>query len=172
MSLGRRSIAEMVGTFWLVLGGCGSAVLAAAFPGLGIGFAGVSLAFGLTVLTMAYALGHISGGALQSRRLRRPVAAEAASPAVTSAPTSRRRCSGASLAAGVLYADRHRQRRASARRAASPPTATARIRRAATRWRRLSCELVLTCVFLLVIMGATDSNARPRASPRSRSALR
>jgi aquaporin Z len=53
--------AEFIGTFWLVLGGCGSAVLAAAFPGLGIGFVGVSLAFGLTVLTMAYAIGHISG---------------------------------------------------------------------------------------------------------------
>jgi aquaporin Z len=53
--------AEFFGTFWLVLGGCGSAVLAAGFPGLGIGFAGVSLAFGLTVLTMAYAIGHISG---------------------------------------------------------------------------------------------------------------
>src|ERR1044071_6022652 len=54
--------AEFIGTFWLVLGGCGSAVLAAAFPELGIGFAGVALAFGLTVLTGAYALGHISGG--------------------------------------------------------------------------------------------------------------
>src|SRR5690606_23037432 len=53
--------AEFVGTFWLVLGGCGSAVLAAAFPELGIGFVGVALAFGLTVLTMAYAIGHISG---------------------------------------------------------------------------------------------------------------
>ena len=53
--------AEFIGTFWLVLGGCGSAVLAAAFPNLGIGFAGVALAFGLTVLTMAYAIGHISG---------------------------------------------------------------------------------------------------------------
>lgn len=55
-------MAEFFGTFWLVFGGCGSAVLAAAFPGLGIGFVGVSLAFGLTVLTMAYAVGHISGG--------------------------------------------------------------------------------------------------------------
>src|SRR6185369_14187255 len=61
MSLGKRAIAEAIGTFWLVFGGCGSAVLAAGFPGLGIGFAGVSLAFGLTVLTMAYAIGHISG---------------------------------------------------------------------------------------------------------------
>src|ERR1700748_1786511 len=62
MPLGKRCIAEFFGTFWLVCGGCGSAVLAAAFPSLGIGFAGVALAFGLTVLTMAYALGHISGG--------------------------------------------------------------------------------------------------------------
>lgn len=56
-----RYIAEMFGTFWLVLGGCGSAVLAAAFPDVGIGLLGVSLAFGLTVLTMAFAIGHISG---------------------------------------------------------------------------------------------------------------
>ena len=57
----KRYGAEFVGTFWLVLGGCGSAVLAAAFPGVGIGLLGVSLAFGLTVLTMAFAIGHISG---------------------------------------------------------------------------------------------------------------
>jgi aquaporin Z len=61
MTLRRRATAEFFGTFWLVFGGCGSAVLAAAFPNLGIGFAGVALAFGLTVLTMAYAIGHISG---------------------------------------------------------------------------------------------------------------
>jgi aquaporin Z len=61
MDLKSRMIAEFIGTFWLVLGGCGSAVLAAAFPAVGIGLLGVSLAFGLTVLTMAYAIGHISG---------------------------------------------------------------------------------------------------------------
>src|SRR4051794_11603157 len=60
--ISRRVVAEFFGTFWLVLGGCGAAVLAAGFPGLGIGFLGVSFAFGLTVLTMAYAVGHISGG--------------------------------------------------------------------------------------------------------------
>jgi aquaporin Z len=60
--MSRKLAAEFLGTFWLVLGGCGSAVLAAGVPQLGIGFAGVSLAFGLTVLTMAYAVGHISGG--------------------------------------------------------------------------------------------------------------
>jgi aquaporin Z len=57
----RKLAAEFIGTAWLVLGGCGSAVLAAAFPALGIGFVGVALAFGLTVLTMAYAIGHVSG---------------------------------------------------------------------------------------------------------------
>ncbi len=62
MDLQRRLTAEFFGTFWLTFGGCGAAVLAAAFPGAGIGFLGVSLAFGLTVLTMAYAVGHISGG--------------------------------------------------------------------------------------------------------------
>ena len=61
MPLGRRATAEFIGTFWLVFGGCGSAVLSAAFPGLGIGFLGVALAFGLTLLTMAFAIGHISG---------------------------------------------------------------------------------------------------------------
>lgn len=61
MPLSKKLVAEFIGTFWLVLGGCGSAVLAAGFPELGIGFVGVSLAFGITVLTMAYAIGHISG---------------------------------------------------------------------------------------------------------------
>src|SRR5436189_2700876 len=61
MALSKRMAAEFLGTFWLVLGGCGSAVLAAAFPDVGIGLLGVALAFGLTVLTMAYAIGHISG---------------------------------------------------------------------------------------------------------------
>ena len=64
MSIIKKALAEFIGTFWLVLGGCGSAVIAAAFPGVGIGLLGVSLAFGLTVLTMVYALGHISGGHL------------------------------------------------------------------------------------------------------------
>ncbi|MDR3536943.1 MAG: aquaporin, partial [Acetobacteraceae bacterium] len=60
--MARRVSAELFGTFWLTFGGCGAAVLAAAYPGLGIGFLGVAFAFGLTVLTMAYAVGHISGG--------------------------------------------------------------------------------------------------------------
>jgi len=64
METGNRVVAEFIGTLWLVLGGCGTAVLAAAFPSLGVGFVGVALAFGLTVLTMAYAIGHVSGAHL------------------------------------------------------------------------------------------------------------
>lgn len=99
----RRATAEFFGTFWLTFGGCGAAVLSAAFPELGIGFLGVAFAFGLTVLTMAYAVGHISGGHFN--------------PAVTLGLWSARRCAsrhvlpyivaqvvGAILAAGVLYA--------------------------------------------------------------------
>lgn len=98
----RRATAEFFGTFWLTFGGCGAAVLSAAFPELGIGFLGVAFAFGLTVLTMAYAVGHISGGHFN--------------PAVTLGLWSARRCAtrhvlpyivaqviGAILAAGVLY---------------------------------------------------------------------
>jgi len=98
----RRVVAECIGTFWLVFGGCGAAVLAAAFPGLGIGFFGVSFAFGLTVLTMAYAVGHVSGGHFN--------------PAVTLGLWSAGRCAnrhvipyivsqvvGAVAAAGVLW---------------------------------------------------------------------
>jgi len=98
----RRVGAECIGTFWLVFGGCGAAVLAAAFPGLGIGFFGVSFAFGLTVLTMAYAVGHVSGGHFN--------------PAVTLGLWSSGRCAnrhvipyivsqviGAVAAAGVLW---------------------------------------------------------------------
>jgi aquaporin Z len=71
MSLFKRAIAELIGTFWLVLGGCGSAVLAAGIPELGLGYLGVSLAFGLTVVTMAYAIGHISGVNYRITLLRR-----------------------------------------------------------------------------------------------------
>jgi aquaporin Z len=160
MSLGRRSIAEMVGTFWLVLGGCGSAVLAAAFPGLGIGFAGVALAFGLSVLTMAYALGGISGahfnpaisvglwlgGRFPGRDVPAYVAAQVA---------------GALLAGGVRYAI------ASGAPGFDPAAGFAANGYGAHSPGGYSltaaaiCELVLTCGFLLVIMGVTDTQRAP-----------
>jgi len=94
MAMGNRLGAEFIGTFWLVLGGCGSAVLAAAFPSVGIGLLGVSLAFGLTVLTMAFAIGHISGchlnpnegGGLHPRGIARGPGEVTVPP--TSAPSS------------------------------------------------------------------------------------
>lgn len=88
----RRLGAELVGTFWLVLGGCGSAVISSAFPDLGIGFLGVSLAFGLTVLTMVFTVGHISGGHLNPA-VRSGCGWVGAFPGGTSSLTSWFRCS-------------------------------------------------------------------------------
>src|SRR5246500_1638794 len=102
MTLSKRCFAEFLGTFWLVFGGCGSAVLAAAFPNLGIGFAGVALAFGLTLLTMAYTIGPISGchinpavsvGLVIGKRF----------PASELLPYVIAQVAGAIAAAGVLY---------------------------------------------------------------------
>jgi aquaporin Z len=132
----RKLAAEFIGTAWLVLGGCGSAVLAAAFPQLGIGFAGVALAFGLTVLTMAFAIGHVSGchlnpavsvGLWAGGRFK---AAELVPYIVAQvlARSRERRCSTPSPAA----------RRASTSMPALRATASASIRPAATRWRRAS----------------------------------
>ena len=159
----KKLTAEAVGTFWLVFGGCGSAVLAAAFPDLGIGFAGVALAFGLTVLTMAYAVGPISGGHFN--------------PAVSLGLAIGGRFSWSELdplldrpggrrlrRRGHPLPDRLRQGRLD-RRAASPRTATARTRRAATACSpRSSIEIVLTAGFLIVILGATAPKAPRRAS--------
>jgi aquaporin Z len=100
--LAQRAGAEFIGTFWLVLGGCGSAVLAAAFPQLGIGFVGVSLAFGLTVLTMAYGVGHVSGGHFNPAVTVGLFAARRI-PAADIIPYVVAQVIGAVVAAGVLY---------------------------------------------------------------------
>src|SRR5205085_4526751 len=106
MSITRRASAEFIGTFWLVLGGCGSAVLAAAFQSgstsFGIGFLGVSLAFGLTVLTMAYAIGHISGCHLNPAVTVGLVTAKRF-PASELLPYVIAQVAGAIAGAGVLY---------------------------------------------------------------------
>jgi aquaporin Z len=155
MTLLRRSIAELCGTFWLVLGGCGSAVLAGSFHGQGIGLVGVSLAFGLSVLTMAYALGPLSGGHFNpavtaglwvgGRFPARDV------PAYIAAQVF-----GALLAGAVLYGIASGARGfdvtsgfASNGYGAHSPGGFALTSAAL-------CEIVLTTGFLLVIMGATD----------------
>src|ERR671919_1155099 len=102
MPMINRLYAEFLGTAWLVFGGCGSAVLAAAFPQLGIGFLGVSLAFGLTVLTMAYAVGHISGGHFNPA-VTIGLAAGGRFPAGEIAPYAIVQVVGAIVAGGVLY---------------------------------------------------------------------
>src|ERR1700720_1930167 len=102
MPLMKRASAEFIGTFWLVFGGCGSAVLAAAFPTLGIGFAGVALAFGLTVLTMAYAIGHISGCHLNPA-VSAGLVAGRRFPASELIPYIIAQVIGGVVAAGVLY---------------------------------------------------------------------
>jgi aquaporin Z len=102
MSLVQRLSGEVIGTFWLVLGGCGAAVLAAAFPALGIGFAGVALAFGLTVLTMAYALGHVSGAHFNPA-VTVGLWAGGRFPARDIVPYILAQCVGAVAAAAVLY---------------------------------------------------------------------
>lgn len=102
MKLHRSLAAEVFGTFWLVLGGCGAAVLDAAFPGLGIGFAGVALAFGLTVLTMAFAIGHISGCHLNPA-VSVGLAVAGRFPARHVVPYVVAQVVGATLGAAVLY---------------------------------------------------------------------
>ena len=160
----RRLSAELIGTFWLVFGGCGSAVLAAGFPELGIGFAGVSLAFGLTVLTMAYAVGGISGGHFN--------------PAVTLGLCLAGRhdwkdlplywifqVAGAVLAGVVLYAIASGQEGWSAGGFASNGYGDLSPGGYSMQ-AALIIEIVLTAGFLLVILGSTSkvAPARMRAS--------
>jgi aquaporin Z len=164
MPIGKRAVAEIFGTFWLVFGGCGSAVLAAGFPQLGIGFVGVSFAFGLTVLTMAYAIGHVSGCHLN--------------PAVTVGLTVARRFPGkdvpayigaqlvgAVAAAGVLYViasgkagfDVHAGFASNGYGEHSPGQYS--------MVAALVAEVVLTFMFLFVILGATDDRAPKGFAP-------
>src|SRR5579864_6538921 len=164
MSLSKRAFAEFMGTFWLVFGGCGSAVLAAAFPGLGIGFVGVSLAFGLTVLTMAFAIGHISGchlnpaisfGLVVGKRF----------PASDLLAYVIAQVAGAVAAAGVLYIiasgspsfDVHAGFASNGYGANSPG--------GYSMLAGFVAEVVLTAFFLIVIMGATDDRAPKGFAP-------
>ncbi len=133
----RKLAAECFGTFWLVFGGCGSAVLAAAFPELGIGFAGVALAFGLTVLTMAFAVGHISGGHFNPA-VTLGLWAGGRFPAKEVIGYIIAQVVGGIIAAAVLYVVASGKPALMPPPAASPPTAMANTPRAASPCCRLS----------------------------------
>jgi len=164
MNLSKRATAEFVGTFWLVFGGCGSAIFAAAFPQLGIGFYGVALAFGLTVLTMAYAIGHISGCHLNPAVSFGLVAGKRF-PAAELLPYVVAQVTGAIAAAGLLYIIASGKAGfevsggfASNGYAAHSPGG----------YSLVSCfvaEVVLTFFFLMIIMGATDRRAPAGFAP-------
>src|SRR3954452_11769112 len=153
----RKCIAEFIGTFWLVLGGCGSAVLAAAFPDVGIGLAGGSLAFGLTVLTGAYALGPISGGHFNPA-VSVGLWAGGRFPAGQLLPYIIAQVAGAVVAAGALYLI------ASARAGYELGGFAAKGygEHSPGKYGLMSalvCEIVMTFMFLIVILGATHTRA-------------
>jgi aquaporin Z len=153
-----KLVAEFLGTFWLVLGGCGSAVLAAAFPGLGIGFVGVSLAFGLTVLTAAYALGPISGGHFNPA-VSIGLWAGGRFPAKSLLPYVVTQVVGAVAAAAVLYviASGKAGFDVAAGFASNGYGDHSPGRYSLTA--ALVCEVVMTFMFVIVILGATHSRA-------------
>ncbi len=160
-----RLTAEFVGTFWLVLGGCGSAVLAAKFPNLGIGFAGVALAFGLTVLTMAFAIGHISGCHLNPA-VSFGLWAGKRFPSSDLVPYIVAQVLGAIAAAAVLYVIASGQANFDA--AASGFAANGYGEHSPGKYTLLAalvCEVVMTFMFLFVILGATDSRAPAGFAP-------
>ncbi len=164
MALSKRCIAEFIGTFWLVFGGCGSAVLAAAFPDVGIGLLGVSFAFGLTVLTMAYAIGHISGCHLNPAVSIGLVAA-GRFKAAELVPYIISQVVGGLVGAGVLYLV------ASGKvdfKLADGFASNGYGLHSPGGYSLLSCfvaEFVLTFMFLLIILGATDKRAPQGFAP-------
>jgi len=160
MSLLRRSVAELIGTFWLVLGGCGSAVLAAGFPKLGIGFAGVALAFGLTVLTMAYALGPISGAHFNPA-VSLGLWAGKRFPARELGPYIAAQVAGALAAGAVLYLVASGSSSFELGAGFASNGYGAHSPGGYSLGACLLCEVVLTAGFLLVIMGATDGERAP-----------
>jgi aquaporin Z len=164
MSITRRAGAEFVGTFWLVLGGCGSAVLAAAFPNVGIGLLGVALAFGLTVLTMAYALGHVSGCHLNPA-VTCGLIAGGRFKAADAVPYVIAQVVGAIVAAGLLYVI-----------ASGRPGFDLTGGLASNGYGEHSpggysltsgfvTEVVMTFMFLTIILGATDGRAPQGFAP-------
>ncbi|HBI08871.1 MAG TPA: aquaporin Z [Franconibacter pulveris] len=163
--MNKKLAAEFFGTFWLVFGGCGSAVLAAGFPELGIGFVGVSLAFGLTVLTMAYAVGHISGGHFNPA-VTLGLWAGGRFPAKDIVSYIVAQVSGGIVAAAVLYAIASGNMGFDA--AASGFASNGYGEHSPDVYSLLSAaiiEIILTCFFLLITHGATDKNAAAGFAP-------
>lgn len=161
----KRLFAEFFGTFWLVFGGCGSAVLAAAYPGLGIGFAGVALAFGLTVLTMAYAVGHISGGHFNPA-VTLGLWAGGRFPAKDVIGYIIAQVVGGIIAAAILYMIASGKTGFDA--AVSGFASNGYGEHSPGSYSMLSAiviEIVLTAGFLIIILGATDKNAPAGFAP-------
>ena len=150
--------AEFFGTFWLVLGGCGSAVLAAAFPEVGIGLLGVALAFGLTVLTMAYAIGHISGCHLNPA-VSIGLWAGGRFPAGQLLPYIVSQLLGSLVAAGVLYVIATGQAGFDLAAGFASNGYGDHSPGGYSMLAALVCEIVMTMMFLLIILGATDKRA-------------
>ncbi len=156
--------AEFFGTFWLVLGGCGSAVLAAAFPELGIGFVGVSLAFGLTVLTMAYAIGHISGCHLNPA-VSIGLWAGGRFPAKDLLPYIVAQVLGAIAAGGVLYLIASGKADFAGTGGFASNGFGEHSPGGFSMQAAVITEVVLTAFFLIVILGATDARAPAGFAP-------
>ena len=160
----KKYAAEFFGTFWLVLGGCGSAVLAAAFPNVGIGLLGVALAFGLTVLTMAFAIGHISGCHLNPA-VSVGLWAGGRFPAKQLLPYIVAQVLGAIVAAGVLYLIASGKADFTLASGFASNGYGAHSPGGYSLLAALVTEVVMTMMFLLVIMGATDKRAPQGFAP-------
>lgn len=156
--------AEFIGTFWLVLGGCGSAVLAAAFPQVGIGLMGVSLAFGLTVLTMAYAIGHISGCHLNPA-VSVGLWVGGRFPASQLLPYILAQVAGAVVAGGVLFLIASGKPGFDLAGGFASNGFGAHSPGGYSLTAALVCEVVMTMMFLIIILGATDARAPQGFAP-------
>jgi len=164
MSLWKRSFAEFIGTFWLVLGGCGSAVLAAAFPDVGIGLLGVAFAFGLTVLTMAYAIGHISGCHLNPA-VSIGLWAGGRFPASELLPYIIAQVLGGIVGGGILYLIATGKAGFDLSAGFASNGYGEHSPGGYSLLAALVAEVVMTMMFLLVILGATDTRAPAGFAP-------
>lgn len=160
----KKYSAEFIGTFWLVLGGCGSAVLAAAYPGLGIGFVGVALAFGLTVMTMAFAIGHISGCHLNPA-ISIGLWAGGRFPAKQLLPYIIAQVLGGIAAGGVLLIIASGKSGFDVSAGFASNGYGIHSPGGYSLFSALVCEIVMTMAFLLVILGATDKRAPQGFAP-------